>query len=645
MTDLRSTHDSDDDQHGAPPTSAPSPGPRLGPAVGAVKVDNLGSTIGRVIRHMSGERLTAIIIVIIAVGGAALAAIGPWLLGRATDVVVSGMMQQFSVDQTRLTQFLIGATIAYIAAAGFGVAQSYLLTGMVHRSMFRLRADVEAKIHRLPLRRVDGQARGDLLSRATNDIDNFSQSLQQTLNQFLSSVMLILGVAVAMVIISPVLALVALSTVPLSYVLVRVVTKRSRPLFGRQWRSTGEVNAQIEESIHGHTLIRVFGQQHQAQQRFDRSNQALLDSSFRAQFVSGLVQPSMIFLSNMNFVLIAVVGGARVASNALTLGQLQAFIQYSRLFTQPLNQMASILNVFQSGMASAERVFELLDEQEESPDPQPARPPSSDPRLTQENGVERSDQATAGRVVFDNISFRYVPHTPLIEGVSLVAEPGSMVAIVGPTGAGKTTLVNLLMRFYEVDDGAITIDGQDIASMARGELRSKIGMVLQDTWLFTGTIWDNLRYGRPDATDEEILAAARTTSVDRFVQQLPDGYHTIIDEETGTLSAGERQLLTIARALLADPAILILDEATSSIDSRTEIVVQQAMAALRQDRTSFVIAHRLSTIRSADVIMVMDQGAVVEHGSHDELLAADGFYAQLYHNAYGSPAAPSEPSG
>ncbi|WP_433293919.1 ABC transporter ATP-binding protein [Pseudonocardia sp. CA-142604] len=627
----------------------------------AEKSMDFGPSARRLMGMLAPERALVVLVVALGVISVALSVIGPKILGHATDVIFAGVIgQQLTpgtttaeaaaaaraagnetfanviegssvvpgqgIDFGLLGQVLLGVIAIYVAASLFGWMQSYLLNGIVQRTIFSLRREVEDKLNRLPLRYFDRQQRGEVLSRVTNDIDNISQTLQQTMSQLLTSVLTVVGVLVMMLVISPLLALVALVTIPVSMFVTKAIAKRSQKQFVAQWRYTGALNAHIEEAFTGHELVRVFGRRQEVEADFTQRNERLFDASFRAQFISGIIMPSMMFIGNLNYVLVAVVGGLRVASGSMSLGDVQAFIQYSRQFTQPLTQLASMANLLQSGVASAERVFELLDAEEQVPDPTSPVVP-----------VTRR-----GRVVFEHVSFRYEPDKPLIDDLSLTAEPGQTVAIVGPTGAGKTTLVNLIMRFYELDSGRITLDGVDTATMDRAALRSGVGMVLQDTWLFGGTIRDNIAYGNPAASEEQVLAAARATYVDRFVRSLPDGYDTVIDDEGSNVSAGEKQLITIARAFLADPTLLILDEATSSVDTRTEVLVQRAMAALRSDRTSFVIAHRLSTIRDADLILVMESGRIVEQGTHDELLTARGAYHHLYSAQFSAAAADVE---
>ena len=591
--------------------------------VPAEKSKNFGVTARRLARRMGRESLLVVVILIMAVASVALIVSGPRILGRGTDIVFDGLMGRngaTEIDFDRLHRTLGLAIGVYVLSYLLAYGQSFLLAGVVQRTMFKMRRDVESKIHRLPLSYIDRHSRGDLLSRVTNDIDNIAQSLQQSLSQLVLSLLTIVGVVVMMFSISVVLALIAITIIPMTLVTMSRIAKRSRAKFISQWQHTGQLNGLVEEAFTGHAVVKVFGRQAEVEERFAKINNQLFAAADSAQFMSGAIQPATMFLGNLNYVAIAVVGGLRVASGTMSLGDVQAFVQYSRQFTQPMTQAASMANVLQSGVASAERVFELLDADEQSP----------------ETGVE-VDSATLGKVEFEHVTFSYDPDKPLITDLSFVAEPGTTVAIVGPTGAGKTTLVNLIMRFYELDSGRILLDGRNISEMPRSELRSKIGMVLQDTWLFNGTIRDNIAYGNPSATEDQIRTAAKATFVDRFVRSLPEGYDTVLTGEGGAVSAGEKQLLTIARAFLADPAILILDEATSSVDTRTEVLIQKAMSALREQRTSFVIAHRLSTIQDADIILVMENGSIVEQGSHEDLLTARGAYYRLYQSQFTAP--------
>ena len=589
------------------------------------KSENFREVSRRLARLLTADGPLVYVVLAMAVASVALVVSGPRILGHATNLLTKPLIMyrdpsriNFSALHNTLW-FAVGVyALSYLLAYG----QSFLLAGVVQRTMSKLRREVEEKLHRLPLSYIDRQARGDLLSRVTNDIDNISQSLQQSLSQLITSLLTMVGVIVMMFTVSWVLACIALVTIPLSMASMKQIAKRSRAKFIEQWRNTGMLNGLIEETFTGHAIVKAFGRQAEVEKRFAAMNEDLFRASDGAQFISGSIQPVMMFIGALNYVAIAVVGGLRVTSRAMGLGDVQAFIQYSRQFTQPLTQTASMFNVLQSGVASAERVFELLDAEEQTPEV---------------GGPIKGE--VQGRVAFENVTFSYVPDRPLIEGLSFVAEPGETVAIVGPTGAGKTTLVNLIMRFYELNGGRITLDGRDISQMPRPELRSRIGMVLQDTWLFNGTIYENLAYGRPSATRDEVLAAAKAAYVDRFVHSLPDGYDTVLDGESAAVSAGEKQLLTIARAFLADPSILILDEATSSVDTRTEVLIQKAMHNLRASRTSFVIAHRLSTIRDATIILVMENGSIVEKGSHEELLAAKGAYHRLYMAQFTAPVA------
>ncbi len=612
---------------GPPAASNPRPVGRFA-AVGVPpeKSKDVRKVVARLARLLSSERARLVVVLLSSIGGVVLNVLGPRVLGHGTDLIVEGV-RRGRMDLGALHTVLGQAIGVYVGSMLCTLLTAYLLAGIIQRLMQRLRSDVEEKIHRLPLGYIDRHSRGDLLSRVTNDIDNIAQSLQQTLSQLLNAVFLIVAVFVAMLWLSPLLALVALTIVPVSIVMMRVVAAKARPRYVAQWKTTGALNTIVEETFTGHSIVKAFGRQADVEARFRETNDELFHASAGAQFLASLMMPLTMFLSNVQYVLVAVVGGLRVTSGAITIGDIQAFLQYSRSFAMPLTQIGSMLNIFQSGLASLERVFEFLDAEEESADPL---------RTTREPGPR-------GRVAFDAVRFSYRKDVPLIESLDLVAEPGETVAIVGPTGAGKTTLVNLLMRFYDADAGRITVNGLDITSLPRDELRSHIGMVLQDTWLFGASILENIRYGRPDASDEDVLAAARATYVDRFVHSLPDGYETLINEEADNISAGQKQLLTIARAFLADRPILILDEATSSVDTRTEVQIQEAMNRLRSSRTSFVIAHRLSTIRGADTILVMEHGQIVEQGSHQELLARHGAYARLYHSQFVAPLAEDDP--
>ena len=591
------------------------------------KSKDFKGSIRRLVDRMGPERKLLWVVLGLAVASVALVVSGPRVLGNATNIVFRGA---FHINGTKRIDFgalhrtLWLAVVLYACSYVLSYLQAWTLAGVVQRSMQRLRGEVETKLHEMPLAYLDGQSLGDVLSRVTNDIDNVAQSLQQSISQLLTGVLTIIGTIFMMILISWQLAIVAVVSVPLSIFVMKQIASRSKGRFIAQWKHTGALNSQVEETFTGHTVVKAFGRQKEAQARFDATNDELYEAGFWAQFISSCIQPATVFIGNLNYVAIAVFGGIKVANRALGLGDVQAFIQYSRQFSQPLTQTASMLNVLQSGIASAERVFELLDAPEQSPDP-----------------VVDPDAPVApvqGHVEFQDVSFRYLADRPLIEHLSLVAQPGQTVAIVGPTGAGKTTLVNLLMRFYELNGGRILLDGRNIAEMPRHELRDAMGMVLQDTWLFGGTIRENIRYGNTDATDEQVLAAAKACYVDRFVHSLPLGYDTVLDDEGTSVSAGEKQLLTIARAFLSDPSILILDEATSSVDTRTEVLIQRAMAKLRGGRTSFVIAHRLSTIRDANVILVMDAGRIVELGTHEQLLAQHGAYYTLYNAQFAGAA-------
>ena len=636
-----------------PPRGAGGPGAG-GPGAHALvmptaKAKNVRGALARLAGELRDERAILVIVVLLAVVSVAFAVVGPKILGHATNIIFEGVVSKpipagvtkaqaiaglRAEGKDRIADLLSGMTLrpgqgvdfdalartllllvgVYAVSALFAWLQAYLMAGVAQRTIYRLRRQADEKLARLPLKYFDDHPRGDVLSRMTNDIDNISQSLQQSLTQIITSALTIVGVLIMMFTISWLLALISLLVVPVSVVITMVIAKRSQKQFAAQWETTGDLNGHVEEMFTGHSVVKVFGRQQAAIATFDEQNESLYQASFKAQFMSGIIMPVMNFVMNLNYVAIAVIGGLMMASGRISLGGVTAFFQYSRQFTMPIMQVAGIMNVLQSTAASSERVFELLDEPEEEPD-------AAECVLFEQ---------TRGHIALEDVSFRYLPDTPLITDLTLDVRPGETVAIVGPTGAGKTTLVNLLLRFYDIDQGRILVDGVDTRHISRSDLRQLFGMVLQDAWLFSGTIRDNIAYGREGASEDEIRAAAKAARVDHFVRALPDGYDTVLDDDATNVSAGEKQLLTIARAFLADPDVLILDEATSSVDTRTEVLIQAAMATLMKDRTSFVIAHRLSTIRGADIILVMDKGAIIEQGSHEELMAAGGFYYDLY---------------
>ncbi len=637
-------------RRGGPGGPAGMHGAVIGTGVKAKSFKESGS---RLLKLLRPHYVMIVIVVLLATASVTLSTIGPRILGEATNVLFSGVVSsqmpagltqeqvikgleakgqdqlaqmlsgmEFTpgagVDFDAMARILIGLSIIYLLSTLFGWAQQYLTVGISQGVVYKLRNDVNGKLTRLPLKYFDDHARGDILSRVTNDIDNIAQTLQQALTQITTALLTVVGTLIMMFSINWLLALVSLLTVPLSVVVTMQIAKRSQPRFAAQWEHTGKLNGHIEETHTGRNIVKVFGHEEEAERIFDEENEKLFRSAFEAQFISGIIQPAMNVISNLNYVFIAVIGGIAVANGTLSLGEVQAFIQYSRQFTWPITQLASIANVMQSAVASAERVFELLDEAEQQPD----------------TAAPLAIAQCQGRIEMENVSFRYKEDEPLIEDLNLDVLPGQTVAIVGPTGAGKTTLVNLLLRFYEIDGGSIKVDGRDTRDMRREDLRRQFGMVLQDAWLFGGTIRENIAYGKEGATEEQIMAAAEAAHVDHFVRTLPEGYDTVLDDDSSNVSAGEKQLLTIARAFLADPEVLILDEATSSVDTRTEVLIQRAMARLMENRTSFVIAHRLSTIRDADTIIVMNHGRIIEQGSHTELLAAKGFYADLYNSQF-----------
>jgi len=628
-------------------------GPFMGLSAPVERSKDFRGTLGKLLSRLRSERPVLAVAVVFGSLGVVFSVIGPKITGNAMNIIFDGVLGRtlpagvpkeqvieslrargqgqladmlaatnaapgVGVDFAALAQILALAVLVYAFASLLAWAQAYIVAGVAQRTVYGLRREVEEKLARLPLRYFDSHPHGDLLSRVTNDVDNIATTLQQGLSQLLTSALTVIGVLGMMLWISPLLALISVITIPLSFAVTIVIAGRSQKEFITQWAETGALNGHVEQMHSGHALVQVFGRRASAIQQFNDQNERLYRASFRAQFLSGIIQPAMQLLSNLNYVGVAVIGGYRVASGAMSLGDVTAFIAYSRQFTMPLLQIASQLNLLQSGLASAERVFEFLGAPEETPDRIGAMGP----------------RTAGGHVEFDHVSFRYLPDKPLIEDFSLDVRPGETVAIVGPTGAGKTTIVNLLMRFYDIDGGAIRLDGTETRELPRDAVRRTFGMVLQDSWLFAGTIRDNIAYGKEGASLDEIVAAATAAHVDSFVRTLPQGYDTLLEEEASNISAGQRQLITIARAFLADPSILILDEATSNVDTRTEVLIQQAMARLRHGRTSFVIAHRLSTIRNADEIVVMDAGRIVEQGDHAGLLRKQGFYYDLYQSQF-----------
>ena len=626
-------------------------------------------TLKRLVSYIFADKLRCIIVLLAAAAATTCMVLGPKVMGQATNVLFEGIISKMlgamgvpadtpkdqiiemmnqrglgsmtdmvatmdihpgsGVDFTKVAIILGITACVFLGTVLLRWLQGWTMTRLVTNAVYRMRKQIEDKLDKLPLSYFDRVPRGEVMSRTTNDVDNIGQTLQQVLGEFVFAVFTIIGVIVMMLTISPMLTLLSLVVIPFMLAVAYLIIRKSQPFFFRQWSATGAVNSHVEEMFTGHMVIRAYGQEQQTREEFERRNHELYDSAFHAQFIAGLNQPITMFFSNLNFVIVVVVGGLKVIAGQVTLGDLQAFSQYSRQLSQPLGQLSSMATILQSSLASAERIFEFLDEPEEKPDP--------------EHTTDIKD--VKGLVRFDHVRFSYDPAEPLIEDLSLTALPGQTVAIVGPTGAGKTTLVNLLMRFYEIQGGSITIDGVDTRDMSRHDLRSHFGMVLQDTWLFDGTIRENLTYGVREGTtisEERMLEGARATHVDEFVRRLPEGYDTELNDETSELSQGERQLMTICRAFLSDPDILILDEAPSSVDTRTEVLVQQAMNELRKGRTSFVIAHRLSTIRDADLILVVNHGSIVEQGTHDELLAKGGAYADLYNSQFAAGGAIDE---
>ncbi|NUU77137.1 ABC transporter ATP-binding protein [Paenibacillus xylanilyticus] len=600
------------------------PGGGMGMRPPGEKPKDFKGTLRRLIHYLQPHRYRLLGVLVAAILSTVFSIISPKVMAEGTDILSQGAIailqgiQGAGIDFPALMKVLYLLLGLYLFSAAFMYIQQYLMAGVAQRVVYDMREQISAKVGRLPLKYFDSRTHGETLSRATNDVDNISNTLQQSLAQFITSVVTIVGVIIMMLTISPWMTLITILTLPLSVIVVMLVASRSQKHFAGQQKSLGELNGHVEEMYTGHKVVKAFGREEQSVEQFEKVNEELYESGWKAQFISGIIMPLMSFVGNLGYVLICVVGGIFVTRGAISIGDILAFTQYSRQFTQPINQIANISNIIQSTIASAERVFELLDEEEE----------------VAESNQPVQLQQPKGAVAFQGVNFGYKPDELLIKNMNIDVKPGQTVAIVGPTGAGKTTLINLLMRFYEIQDGRITIDGVDIRDMERGKLRSLFGMVLQDTWLFNGTIRDNIAYGREGASEAEIVKAADAAHADHFIRTLPDGYDTVLNEEASNISQGQKQLLTIARAILANPSILILDEATSSVDTRTEIFIQKAMNDLMKDRTSFVIAHRLSTIRGADLILVMDHGNVIEQGNHEELMAQQGFYADLYNSQF-----------
>lgn len=590
----------------------------------AEKAKDFKGTMKRLIGYLKPYRFRLLAVLVTAVLSTVFAIVSPKLLGNATTILFEGMMMKMrgvphaAVDFDAILQILLALGGLYVMSAAFSYMQQFIMAGVAQKTVYHLRKDLNEKLSRLPLRYYDSHTHGEVLSRVVNDVDNISNTLQQSLTQLITALVTLVGVVVMMLTISPLMTLIVILTLPLSFLVTAMIASRSQRYFMGQQRALGELNGHVEEMYTGHQIVKAFGREDRSISDFNRINGKLYDSGWKAQFISGIIMPLMTLINNIGYVLVCVVGGVLVTHRTIQIGDIQAFIQYARQFSQPITQTANIANIIQSTIASAERVFEILDEEEEVPE-------TTQPRVI---------SSPKGEVQFHDVKFSYKQDVPLIENMNIDVKKGQTIAIVGPTGAGKTTLINLLMRFYEIDDGKITIDGVDLRDLRRGDLRSLFGMVLQDTWLFHGTIRENIAYGRKDATEDEIIQAAKAAHADHFIRTLPEGYDTMLNEEASNISQGQQQLLTIARAILADPAILILDEATSSVDTRTEVHIQTAMHELMKGRTSFVIAHRLSTIRGADRILVMNEGRVIEQGTHEELLAEGGFYTDLYNSQF-----------